>query len=148
MSDTTTLQRIVATPASLRIEWGDGDTSEFASVWLRDNLREDRDAHSGQRLVDIADLPAEPRIRSAVEEDGRVRIEWESEARSACFDLDWLAMHAFARAPRRPELAINRWLEGATLDAARDFARMSLAEARANRAARLQWLTRLLQDGV
>lgn len=148
MSDTTTLQRIVATPASLRIEWGDGDTSEFASVWLRDNLREDRDAHSGQRLVDIADLPAEPRIRSAVEEDGRVRIEWESEARPACFDLDWLAMHAFARAPRRPELAINRWLEGATLDAARDFARMSLAEARANRAARLQWLTRLLQDGV
>jgi hypothetical protein len=49
----------------LGIEWTDGTSSEFASLWLRDNLREDRDPHSGQRLVDIADLPEDPRIRSA-----------------------------------------------------------------------------------
>ena len=34
----------------LNIEWGDGTSSEFSSLWLRDNLLEDRDPHSGQRL--------------------------------------------------------------------------------------------------
>jgi len=48
----------------LTIEWADGTSSEFASLWLRDNLREDRDPHSGQRLIDIADLPEDPKIRS------------------------------------------------------------------------------------
>ncbi len=46
----------------LCIEWADGTLSEYASIWLRDNLREDRDPHSGQRLVDIADLPENPKI--------------------------------------------------------------------------------------
>ena len=53
-----------------RIEWTDGTLSEFASLWLRDNVREDRDPHSGQRLIDIADLPEDPRIRSATAQGG------------------------------------------------------------------------------
>jgi gamma-butyrobetaine dioxygenase len=148
MSHSITAKRVHTTPASLTIEWANGNVSEFASVWLRDNLREDRDPHSGQRLTDIADLPAEPRIRSAVAEGNVMRLEWESEARPASFDLDWLASHAFGTAAQRPELATRFWLEGASLDASRDFAWSTLAEARGKPAARLDWLTRLLQDGV
>jgi len=148
MSNPTAAKRVSSMPGSLTIEWANGDVSEFASVWLRDNLREDRDPHSGQRLVDISDLPAEPRIRSAIADDKMVQVEWESEPRPASFDLDWLALHACASPSQRPEFATRLWLEGALLDASRDVAWATLAEARGDPAARLDWLTRLLRDGV
>jgi alpha-ketoglutarate-dependent taurine dioxygenase len=148
MSNSITATRVSSMHASLTVEWANGDVSEFASVWLRDNLREDRDPHSGQRLIDIADLPEEPRIRSAVAHGKMVRVEWESESRSASFDLDWLALHAFESVPQRPEFATRLWLEGALLDASRDFAWSTFAETRSNPTARLDWLTRLLQDGI
>jgi gamma-butyrobetaine dioxygenase len=148
MTHSPLAKRVSSMPGSLTVEWANGEVSEFASIWLRDNLRDDRDPHSGQRLVDIADLPEEPRIRSALVDDKAVRVEWESESRPASFELDWLALHAIGGAPQRPEFATRLWLEGARLDAARDFAWATLAEARGNPGARLEWLTRLLQDGV
>ncbi|HEV7613421.1 MAG TPA: TauD/TfdA family dioxygenase [Steroidobacteraceae bacterium] len=132
----------------LSIEWDDGSLSEFASLWLRDNLREDRDPHSGQRLVDIADLPEDPRIRSAVAHDGTLNVEWEAESRSAAFELQWLLAQAANHAGPLRAPKVKRWLEGATLDAARDFAWATFCEAQNNRALRAQWLTGLLQDGI
>ena len=70
----------------LSIEWADGTSSEFASLWLRDNLREDRDPHSGQRLVDIADLPEDPRIRSAAAQQRRGAHRMGSRAAPGAFD--------------------------------------------------------------
>ncbi len=144
----TEARRVTAAPHLLTIEWIDGGMSEYASLWLRDNRTEDRDAYSGQRLVDVADLPERPRIRSAVIQGGTVRIEWEGEPRAVSFDLAWLAAHAFDRVPRRPELTVRRWLEGARLDAGRDFAWASVEELRTKPGLRLDWLTRLLQDGL
>jgi alpha-ketoglutarate-dependent taurine dioxygenase len=132
----------------LRVEWANGVVSEFASLWLRDNLRQDRDPHSGQRLTDITDVPTDPVIRSAVTGGGRVLVEWEHERQPASFDLDWLAAHAPGSRPPWPELVTRPWLEGATLDAERDFAWLALAEARSNPTVRVDWLTRLLQDGI
>jgi gamma-butyrobetaine dioxygenase len=43
---------------------------------------------------------------------------------------------------------VRRWLAGAELDAARDFAWVSLAAMSADPQVRLRWLTRLLQDGL
>lgn len=140
------LKRLTASPDYLSIEWADGSASEFASVWLRDNLPEDRDSHNGQRLIDLADLPLRPRIRAAKAELGTVRIDWEDETRGARFELDWLAAYAVARRP--PELAVRTWRDGATRVAERDFAWVSLAEARTSPPLRLAWLTRLLQDGM
>jgi len=137
-----------AAPEALTIEWAGGGVSEFASLWLLDNRAEDRDAHSGQRLIDIADLPESPRIRSAVAHNGTVQIEWEGEAHAACFQLAWLAAHAGERSVHAPEEKRHYWLEGATLDARRDFAWLSLEQLRTKPAARLAWLTRLLQDGL
>jgi Taurine catabolism dioxygenase TauD, TfdA family/Gamma-butyrobetaine hydroxylase-like, N-terminal len=142
------IRRLLASPEALTIEWADGGVSEFASLWLRDNRPADRDAHSGQRLIDIADLPERPRIRSAVSENGVVRIEWEGESPAVSYEPGWLAAHAFGRSPHRPELQLRLWLEGAALDARRDFGCLGLAELRADPAARLSWLTRLLQDGL
>src|SRR5882672_12960514 len=148
MASSAGLRRIATAPECLTIEWEDGRTSEFASLWLRDNVREDRDPHNGQRLVDITDLPEKPRIRAAAAAQGVVRIDWEDDERGACFELDWLAAHAFGGGQRRPELAPRVWLGGAGLLATRDFAWASLAEARGDSRVRLTWLTRLLQDGL
>jgi alpha-ketoglutarate-dependent taurine dioxygenase len=148
MPEAREARRVSAAPEALTIEWAGGGVSEFASLWLLDNRAEDRDPHSGQRLIDIADLPEAPRIRSAVTRDGTVRIEWEGEPRAASFELGWLAARANEQAERAPQEQRRLWLEGATLDARRDFAWVSLGELRASPPARLAWLTRLLQDGI
>jgi [2-(trimethylamino)ethyl]phosphonate dioxygenase len=148
MSERCAARQVRASPDCLTVEWADGSVSEFASLWLRDNLAEDRDVHSGQRLTDIADLPEEPRIRAAASDARAVRIEWQGESRVSSFDLGWLANHAFGRDTRVPERQVRRWLDGARLDARRDFAWAALAELHASSPARLTWLTRLLQDGL
>jgi alpha-ketoglutarate-dependent taurine dioxygenase len=139
---------VSATPEMLRVEWSSGAVSEFPSLWLRDNLREDRDPRNGQRLVDVTDLPEDPRIRAARSANGSVLIEWQSETQPASFDLAWLAARAAGVAAERPELVRRLWLEGSELVPERDFASLALAAARTDPRARLAWLTRLLQDGI
>jgi len=148
MSEPQNVKSISSAPEALTVEWTDGGVSDFPSLWLRDNRPGDRDAHSGQRLIDIADVPEQPRIRTAVRENGGVRIDWEGETGSASFSFQWLATHAPGRATPRAELAVRTWLEGAALAARRDFAWASAAALRARPAARLAWLTRLVQDGL
>jgi alpha-ketoglutarate-dependent taurine dioxygenase len=136
------------TPSALTLEWAGGDRVELASVWLRDNLRQDRDPGNGQRLIDVADLPAAPRIRHAALQDEAVRVEWEEEADGASFDLGWLAAQAAAiggaRTPHRPRL----WLDGGRLDATRDFAWAPVAAARDDIGLQGIWLGRLVTDGL
>ena len=148
MNDVAAVKRLWSQSHMLGIEWPDGTVSEFASLWLRDNLREDRDPHSGQRLIDIADLPEDPRIRSAAAHDGAVNVEWEAEPRPASFGVEWLRAHASNRSPGRPVFAPRFWLEAADLDAVRDFAWAAFSEAESNRSLRARWLERLLQDGI
>ena len=135
-------------PERLTVEWTDGARSEFASLWLRDNRPEDRDLHSGQRLIDIMDLPENPLLRSATIEDGAVRVEWQGQPPAAKFSPEWLASHAFGRRQPPPELQVRTWLEGGELDARRDFAWASVAALTGDPALRLQWLTALLQQGM
>lgn len=147
MSSHGPIKRVSSTPAALRVEWADGTRHEFPGIWLRDNLPEHRDSHSGQRLIDVVDLPALPRIRAATTRDGGVRIEWEGEERESSIDWEWLATQAEHTSARRPELEVRPWLHGAALTAS-DFARAGFMQARDEGALRLEWLTRLLQDGV
>jgi alpha-ketoglutarate-dependent taurine dioxygenase len=142
------VKRVWSAPDRLNIDWHDGASSDYASLWLRDNLREDRDPHSGQRLIDIADLPAEPKIKSAAAQNGTITVEWEAESRPAAFDIQWLHAHASNGPARRPEFAPKRWLEGARLDAARDFAWLSFAQLSDDPSMRARWLIRLVQDGI
>ena len=108
MNAVAAVKQLWSIPDLLSIEWADGTVSDFASLWLRDNLREDRDPHSGQRFIDIADLPENPRIRSAAAHDGAVHVEWEAESRPATFELEWLLAHASNRIRGRPERTPRR----------------------------------------
>jgi len=148
MNGAVAVQRVWPRPDMLTIEWADGTSSEFASQWLRDNRRADRDPHSGQRLIDIADLPADPKIRAAAVHGRDVSVEWECEPGSSSFELEWLLAHAANGSGWRPEFTPKRWLEGGRLDAARDFAWAAFSDVRSDPALRTIWLTRLLQDGL
>jgi alpha-ketoglutarate-dependent taurine dioxygenase len=147
MKDGLAVKRLWSRPDVLGIEWSDGTTSEFASLWLRDNRREDRDPHSGQRLIDIADLPENPKIRSTEAHDGTVTVEWEAEPRPEAFDVQWLWQHAANGSGRRSEPP-KRWLDGARFDALRDFAWAAYSDAQRDRLLRAHWTARLLQDGI
>jgi gamma-butyrobetaine dioxygenase len=148
MTAEAAVKRVWTRPDALNIEWLDGTVSEFTSLWLRDNLREDRDPHSGQRLIDIADLPADPQIRSAVAHNGTLNVDWEAESRPGRFDAGWLWAHAPQHPGWRPEFAPKLWLEAARLSAQRDFAWASFSEFQNDRSLRAAWLTRLLRDGI
>ena len=148
MSRVPTVRSVTSTPAALRVEWANGEVSEFASLWLRDNRPGDRDLQNGQRLIDIADLPEDPRLRSAEVRNGHVVIHWDGESSTTSFDLGWLARHAAASDDLRPELRTRLWLDGGVAEAPRDFAWKPLTEVRIDPTARVDWLTRLLQDGI
>jgi alpha-ketoglutarate-dependent taurine dioxygenase len=148
MAETQTVKNISSAPGTLTIEWSDGAVSEYPSVWLRDNRAQDRDSHSGQRLVDVLDLPEQPRIRAAIREPSGIRIDFEDEALPASFSFDWLASNAPGRLRRRTEFRVRPWLQAASLDPHRDFAWQSLAALRDDRGTRLAWLTRLVQEGL
>ena len=135
-------------PEALRIEWQGGERSEFASLWLRDNCPTARDAVSGQRLGDVADLPSDPKIRSVSTASDTLKIEWVGEAAPTSFDLRWLREHAPGAMRRAPELQVIRWLEGAKLNAARDFAWLRVSDLHSDRPRRLAWMTRLVQEGI
>jgi gamma-butyrobetaine dioxygenase len=146
MSDVAPARRVTSTPTSVTVEWADGRASEFLSIWLSDNRPEHRDAFSGQRLIDILDLPLQSRIHSAVLAGDSVRIEWEGQAQTTLFELSWLARHAPGVAA--PERVTRLWLDGASLGAMTDFAWSSAAEIRDHPGARLTWMTALLKDGI
>jgi len=144
MNIPATLKGVHANADSLTLQWADGRSSEFAAIWLRDNQSEQRDAHSGQRLVDIADFPAAPKIRAASLQAGVVHVQWEHEPHTATFDTGWLAAQANAPFEHVP---MQAWVGGA-LDALRDFAWLSLQRAKEDGADRSRWLTRLLTNGI
>jgi len=146
MNDRPSIAGVSAAPDRLTIRWADGHLSELSSLWLRDNRPDDRDPHSGQRLIDIVDVPESPRLRGAALDPEGVRVEWADGERHTLFNKEWLAAYARAEAPA--ETVARPWLEGGALDAARDFAWATPAGLRADRRQRLRWLTRLLEDGL
>jgi alpha-ketoglutarate-dependent taurine dioxygenase len=145
MKSAATVESAYADSDSLTLQWADGQTSRFASIWLRDNEPEQRDGHSGQRLIDIADLPEAPKIRSVSLQAGAVQIQWENEARSASFDVAWLAAHNDVSHAGRSRM--KTWL-GGSLNPLTDFTWLRFEQAQNHAAERLQWLDRLLTDGI
>jgi gamma-butyrobetaine dioxygenase len=137
--------RVETTPILLTLEWPDGGRQELPAEWLLDNAPEHRDPHSGQRLIDIADLPARPRIRAAhlEVEKGLVRLEWDESLPPTRLSARWLH-DQLAERRDSPQL----WLEGAALDLKRDFALASLEALRQDERRRLAWLERLIAQGL
>ena len=131
---------------ALQLTFDDGTRTSFPSIWLRDNQPQDRDQHSGQRLIDVADLPATPSIRDLEYRDGDLTVRWADGEAPVRFPAAWL--YARARPTHAPERRVRRWLEGAMLDARHDFVWADVGRLRRNPRERLSWMVKLAQDGI
>ncbi len=130
----------------LQVTFQDGTQASFPSIWLRDNQSQDRDSLSGQRLIDVADLPAAPSIRALTLDGATLTVHWVDAAPPARFPASWLYTHA--RPTQDPERRVRHWLEGASLDARRDFAWSDFACLQRAPHQRLAWLVKLAQEGI
>ncbi|MDJ0626860.1 MAG: TauD/TfdA family dioxygenase [Rhodobacter sp.] len=85
----------------------------FHAVWLRDNALDPatRDPGNGQRLITLADWPADTRIAMATTENGTVRVNFSPEEKDVAYELDWLRAHRYDRPkpPRRLPDGLEVW---------------------------------------
>jgi gamma-butyrobetaine hydroxylase len=138
-----TIREMVCQPDHLAIIWADGHRSEYHATWLRDNDPANRDARTGQRLIDVADLPENVSIESAASTMlGLVRLSW-SDSHITEFTPTWLHEHC----PRRSyfETAGESLWDAAT---PRVLERFSFASVSNSLIARLEWLQTLVRFGI
>lgn len=81
----------------LRIAWSDQRNSRLAAIWLRDHCQgaECRDAHSGQRLINISDLPLDISIARVVQQQRGLVIEFSPDGHRSEFSSDWLLRNCY-----------------------------------------------------
>jgi [2-(trimethylamino)ethyl]phosphonate dioxygenase len=142
-----TLQALTFLPDLLSIDWSDGQRTAFTSLWLADNDPVHRDAHSGQRLIDVADLPDEPKIRHATVNDGVVRIDWQGGAPATSVAIAWLELQRQRPAAGAPR-PVTFWGDAQEMDARRDFPWLTLQQLRDGDARAATWFRRLGAEGL
>lgn len=147
MTSQASIQRLSFTQTVLSVDWSDGKSSEFSSLWLADNDPVNRDAFSGQRLIDVADLPDEPRIRQASVRDLQVLIEWQGENPATAIDVAWLGQQRDKPAAGAPCL-VTLWPDGAMMNARNDCAWLTSEELRSDAVRAAAWFQRLGLEGV
>jgi hypothetical protein len=147
MTHQASIRTLSFTQSSLMIDWSDGKISEFTALWLADNDPVNRDAHSGQRLIDVADLPSDPRIRAASVQDHQVLVEWQGGSPATAIDIGWLLQQRdrpVAGAPR----PVTLWPDGAMMNARHDCAWLTAEQLRSDRVRAAAWFRRLGLEGV
>ena len=82
-------------PDKLTIEWGDGHTSRYHYMWLRDNAPENRHAN-GQKLIDTLSIPLDLTAKS-VSVNGNVQIEWANDGHVTEFSAKWLRDNSYEK---------------------------------------------------
>ena len=100
------IARVTPGPGKLTIDWRSGGSEKFHYIWLRDNCPCPRCLHpSGQRLVDILDLPEDAAPRTAaLDETGALLIHWNPDGHESRYPADWLQANSYSsdsRARRR-----------------------------------------------
>jgi gamma-butyrobetaine dioxygenase len=77
----------------------DGRRLRFPAVWLRDNCpcAECRDPHSGQKYLNVTDLPAGLALACAEEAGDAITVTYAPDRHRSVFSREWLAEHALDR---------------------------------------------------
>ena len=91
---------------------GDDGPMRFHAIWLRDNALDSatRDPGNGQRLITMADLPADPRLSSVQAVGGQVECSFAPDGRTVRFPVAWLKAHRYDRPdPRRLPEGLQSW---------------------------------------
>ena len=125
----------------------DGDTSRFHAIWLRDNAQDPdtRSPGNGQRLITMADLPADTTISAAEISEGSLHLTFGPDGKAVRLPLGWLAKHAYDKpastfAPALPEHA-EAW------DSALAPPSAALPDLQSSDTARRDWLAAIRRFG-
>ncbi len=95
---------------SLAVRWGDGTTSRFHYIWLRDNAPELLHASTRHRIVETSSIPDDVRPTSAhLDERGDLCIEWSSDSLVTTFPASWLLDHDYSNGARTTRNPVTTW---------------------------------------
>ena len=115
------IQSISFDSDELVLVWDDARESRLLAVWLRDHCQmpQSRDPHSGQRLMNVTDFPADIAIRDARLADGRLGVEFAPDGHRSEYDVDWLYHNCYClNSPQDERSEADKVLwHGASFDA-------------------------------
>ena len=98
----------------LTIDWQDGRQSRLAAIWLRDHCQspQSRDPISGQRLIDITDIPGDIHIVNVTQQENSLLIEFKPGTHRSEFEFDWLIDNCYClnqQTDNRSEASKHLW---------------------------------------
>ncbi len=80
---------------AIHLRWSDGLQSRFYLLWLRDNCPSVRHPGTGQRIVDITELPRDFSVRrTQLESDGSLLVHWAGDRHISRFSAQWLRLQS------------------------------------------------------
>ncbi|QFT83941.1 Gamma-butyrobetaine dioxygenase [Halomonas sp. THAF12] len=130
----------------LVVHWGDGHTSRFNALWLRDNCSSGGDKLSAIRSFSLADVDpalsiADARLTSA----GDIEIIWTPEAHQSTFSATWLRAHCYEPASRQArKRRPRRWNRAERQD---NWPSVDFGDVRTSRAGHLALLETVADHG-
>lgn len=134
---------------AVKVAWTDGSAARFHAIWLRDNALdpETRNPDNGQRLICLADIPAQTRIAAAAPGDDGLTVTFAPEGKAVTYPAHWLKAHAYDRQATDRGAGwlapgLTRW------DASNGKVfRADLADLQSDRAMLGQWLSAMREYG-
>lgn len=92
-------------PDELIIDWEDGCQSQLATIWLRDHCQMpvSRDPVSGQRLLNITDIPESVAIGSVSQQNDKLIIVFTPEEHISEFSCQWLRKNCYCLNQQRDD---------------------------------------------
>ena len=124
------------------------ERTRFHAIWLRDNSTDPktRDPGNGQRLITMADLPADPRLTAASVEGADVCCTF-TEGLTARFPIDWLLANAYDRTGDRVRGRLPAHAETWDSGLNRNVPTGDMARLRSDRNALRDWLFAIRRHG-
>lgn len=133
----------------VRITFNNGTTARFHALWLRDNALDasTRDRRNGQRLLTLAQIPADSRVSAWRIRGEYLELDFEPQGMCASWPAPWLLAHIYDRNDDRPSgwlaTGVQHW--DGTFDALATVA--AFAALRSETAALRGWLAHVRRSG-
>ncbi len=101
-SERATVRTLAPNGSTLTIEWGDGHTSTFHNIWLRDNCSCDScgDHSGGARFYELNMMSDDLSISNATVAEDLIQLTWTSDDHVTLYDPDWLRSHCLSESER------------------------------------------------
>ena len=108
------IKRFSFSDDELSIDWDDGRQSRLAAIWLRDHCQspQSRDPSSGQRLINITDIPGDICIAAVSRAEESLIIEFSPDTHRSEYAIDWLFHNCYclnSQLDNRSEAAKKLW---------------------------------------